>query len=107
MLRAIAPFAAPLLLGLLPACAPVQEQPAARQRQMFGLIEKFDRYDDNGDGYLTRAELAAGVKEAGTIHLTPAQLDRAMAAYDTNGDRRISHGEAQRGADQGPRIFGE
>jgi len=93
--------------GGLVGCTPVAEQPAARQRQMYGLVQKFDRFDDNGDGYLTRKELDQGVRRTGTLHLTSAQLDQAMKGYDTNGDRRISQQEAQRGADNGPDIFAE
>jgi len=101
------PFTATLiLLGCAAACTPVAEQPQARQRQMYGLVQKFDRFDENGDGYLTRGELATGIKESGTVHLTPAQLDQVMQGYDRNGDKRISQREAQQGADSGPEIFG-
>ena len=94
------------LLGGVVGCTPVAEQPEARHRQMYGLVQKFDRFDTNGDGYLTRKELADGVRNSGTLHLTSAQLDKAMKAYDLNGDRRISQREAQLGADRGPDIFG-
>ncbi|MCX6877198.1 MAG: EF-hand domain-containing protein [Verrucomicrobia bacterium] len=93
------------LFGFLFGCAPAPEKPAARQRQMYGLVQKFDRFDQNGDGYLTRQEIAAGLKEAGTLRLSPAELDQVMTSYDTNGDRRISQREAQAGADHGPQIF--
>jgi len=93
------------LFGMLFGCAPVPEAPSARQRQMIGLVQKFDRFDHNGDGFLTRKELTDGLRAEGTLSLTPAELDRVMAAYDINHDRRISHREAQLGADRGPIIF--
>ncbi len=93
--------------GGLVGCEPAAERPAARQRQMYGLVQKFDRYDDNGDGYLTRKELDRGVRNTGTLKLTAAQLDQAMKGYDRNGDRRISQREAQLGAENGPDIFAD
>jgi hypothetical protein len=44
-----------ILVGLLTACVPqsaATKQQESRQRKMFGLVEKFDRFDYNGDGYL-------------------------------------------------------
>ena len=61
------------------------------ERKMIGLLEKFDLWDDNGDGELDHAELAAGLK--GTEH-TP---EGAIAFYDTNRNGRISLREAQAG----------
>ncbi len=58
---------------------------------MIGLLEKFDRWDDNGDGELDRAELAAGLK--GAEH-TP---DGVVSFYDTDGNGRVSLREAQAG----------
>ncbi|MEO0017113.1 MAG: hypothetical protein RLZZ522_396 [Verrucomicrobiota bacterium] len=94
----------PLALALA-GCTPTAEQPAARHRQMYGLVQKFDRFDDNGDGYLTRKELTQGAATTG-LPLTPEKLDRVMTGYDKNGDKRISQVEAQQGADLGPDIFG-
>jgi Ca2+-binding EF-hand superfamily protein len=106
MLRSLV-FLAPVIVAcLLPACAPSPESPASRQLQMYGLIQKFDLYDENGDGYLTRADLGRGVRDAGTIRLTSEELDQVMKAYDGNGDGRISQREAQQGAERGPEIFG-
>lgn len=93
------------LFGFIVGCAPPPVQPAARQRQMIGLVQKFDRFDLDGDGYLTRKEIHDGVREAGTLILSAAELDQVMAAYDLNHDRRISRHEAQLGADRGPQIF--
>lgn len=93
------------LFGLLFGCAPTPATPTARQRQMVGLVQKFDRFDHDGDGYLTGREVMDGVREAGTLSLTPAELKQVMRCYDTDGDKRISHHEAQRGSDLGPVIF--
>lgn len=106
MIRSAVILAPVMVTCLLPACAPSPSAPTSRQLQMYGLIQKFDLYDENGDGYLTREELARGVRDGGTLKLTPAELDRVMKAYDVNGDGRISQQEAQRGAERGPEIFG-
>ena len=95
------------LFGFLLGCAPAPDHPAARQRQMYGLVEKFDRFDHDGDGYLTRQEIKAGIHESGTLHLSPAELNQMMTAYDINHDRRISRHEAQLAADRGPQILHE
>lgn len=61
------------------------------QRQMIGLLQKFDRWDDDGSGDLDRHELAAGLKG------TPYKADEVLAFYDTDRNGRISLGEAQAG----------
>jgi hypothetical protein len=61
------------------------------ERKMIGLLQKFDLWDDNGDGELDREELAAGLKGSGH------DPDRVIDFYDTNGNRRISLREAQAG----------
>lgn len=94
-----------LLTAVLTNCAPTKENPAVTERKMFALLEKFDRFDDNSDGYLTRKELEAGVKAANTMLIKPQQYDEVMIAYDTNKDRKISLREAQKGAKIGPEIF--
>ncbi len=93
-------------LSVLGSCTVTrQDSPEARQAQMFGLVQKFDRFDYNGDGYLTRSEMMEGVKESGNIRLTEDEWTKVMQAYDTNRDGRISQREAQWGADRGPGIF--
>ena len=72
---------------------------------MFGLLEKFDRFDENGDGYLNRRELEEGVNSLGPDRLTKEQYDRVMTVYDTNQDHRISLKEAQTATANGPVIF--
>ena len=63
----------------------------AVERQMIGLLEKFDRWDDNGDGELDRNELAMGLEG------TDYSPERTIDFYDTDGNRRISLREAQAG----------
>lgn len=61
------------------------------ERKMIGLLEKFDLWDDNGDGQLDEAELEMGLE--GTGHKATNVID----FYDTNRNRKISLHEAQAG----------
>lgn len=61
------------------------------ERQMIGLLQKFDLWDDDGSGFLERGELVAGL--VGTPYTSQQMLD----FYDTNRDGRISLREAQSG----------
>ena len=61
------------------------------ERQMIGLLQKFDRWDENGDGYLTKPELGK------TQQLTGQPPAKVIDFYDTNHDHRISLKEAQDG----------
>ena len=61
------------------------------ERQMIGLLEKFDRWDENGDGKLTASELKEAQRRSGH---TPAKI---IGFYDTSGDQAISLREAQAG----------
>jgi hypothetical protein len=63
------------------------------ERKMIGLIEKFDRWDDDGDGELDEKELGAGLKERASIYT----VGYVMGFYDTNGNKKISLREAQTG----------
>jgi Ca2+-binding EF-hand superfamily protein len=58
---------------------------------MVGLLEKFDRWDYNGDGYLTASEL----KDAERLSGLP--VDEIIGFYDADKDGRISFREAQAG----------
>jgi Ca2+-binding EF-hand superfamily protein len=93
----------PLLLAAAaflssPSCAPLgppsgtggPESPL--ERQMTGLLEKFDLWDDNGDGYLTAAEIRLGMDPS--MDISP---EKTVAFYDTDGDGRISLREAREG----------
>lgn len=81
------PFAILPLIALA-ACAP---HPGPVKRQMVGLLEKFDRWDYNGDGQLSASEL----QEAERLSGMPAK--DLIDFYDTNNDRKISLREAQAG----------
>lgn len=61
------------------------------ERQMIGLLQKFDRFDEDGDGYLTAAELKSAEKASGQPRA------KIIGFYDTTRDGRISLREAQNG----------
>ena len=68
------------------------------QRQMVGLLEKFDRWDYNGDGLLSKKEISDGIQsfrgKPQQVNYTAAEV---MELYDTNTDAKISLAEAQDG----------
>lgn len=68
------------------------------ERQMIGLLEKFDRWDDNGDGALTEIEVNHGINR---FKGTPMKLSytgkEIIDFYDTNKDRKVTLREAQAG----------
>lgn len=78
---------------MVSACAPTAEEVelTRTERQMLGLLEKFDRWDLNGDGRLTIDELNEAAQISG---YTPQEI---MDYYDTNGDGAITLREAQAG----------
>lgn len=89
-----------LLLPLAVSCARTDPQSeAARNRKVMALQEKFDRFDYNADGKLTRAEIEQGMKESGVAGVSEAELDQAMKAYDVNHDGAISRWETERAID--------
>jgi hypothetical protein len=61
------------------------------ERKMIGLLQKFDLWDDNGDGQLDKAELETGLK--GSEHKAANVID----FYDTSRNGTISLREAQAG----------
>lgn len=65
---------------------------------MIGLLQKFDRWDDDGDGFLDEAELTDGIN---SLKGKPQQVSYTAADvidfYDTNHDKKISMMEAQAG----------
>ncbi len=79
-----------LLLACHPGIGPVTPQNST-ERKMIGLLEKFDRWDENGDGNLNKRELAPAQK---FTKLTPTEI---IAFYDTGKDGKISLPEAQAG----------
>ena len=89
-------------LALLPllfaaSCANQEDHSeAAHGRKMMSLLEKFDRFDYNGNGSLTRKEIEQGIAEAGVTKVEPAELDSMMKHYDVNKDGKITRWEAER-----------
>jgi Ca2+-binding EF-hand superfamily protein len=79
-----------LLLLPLASCTNTDTQ-TVTERKMIGLMEKFDRWDEDGNGRLNHTELTLGL--AGTDH-QPANV---IKFYDTNHDGSISLREAQAG----------
>lgn len=61
------------------------------ERQMVGFLQKFDRWDEDGDGYLT----ALNLKKAEQITGHPPE--KIVEFYDSNHDKKISLAEAQAG----------
>ncbi|PAW67838.1 MAG: hypothetical protein B9S30_06670 [Verrucomicrobiia bacterium Tous-C5FEB] len=88
-----------LALVALSACSPsigpvVPKTPV--ERKMIGLLQKFDRWDDDGNGQLDRQELAEGL--AGSGH----SPDAVMEFYDANRDGKTSLKEAQNAYSRAP-----
>jgi hypothetical protein len=88
-----------LALVALSACSPsigpvVPKTPV--ERKMIGPLQKFDRWDDDGNGQLDRQELAEGL--AGSGH----SPDAVMEFYDANRDGKISLKEAQNAYSRAP-----
>jgi hypothetical protein len=85
-------FPTVLLCGACARSTPGTAIPKSEvERKMIGLLEKFDRWDDDGDGELDQKEIAAGLK--GTDHQPANVID----FYDTSGNLKISLKEAQSG----------
>ena len=65
---------------------------------MLGLMEKFDRWDDNGDGELTAREINAGIASIkGTSKAVTYKGADVVKYYDDDGDHSVSLREAQAG----------
>lgn len=73
-----------------PGLGPVVPQTRV-ERQMIGLLQKFDRWDMDGNGELKASEL----KEAG--HISNHSPKEIIAFYDTDRSKTISLSEAQAG----------
>lgn len=90
-------------IGLLASCAYVYPHTKEiHARKMVSLLEKFDRFDYNGNGRLTRAEIIQGVKELNATGVTEAEIDAVIAHCDSNKDGSVTLREAQRGERKGP-----
>jgi hypothetical protein len=90
----------PLILGIV-SCArgpgPVTPQTPV-ERQMLGLLQKFDRWDYDGDGELDSSEISQGIK---STKGKPQEVNHTAAGvikfYDTSLNGKVSLTEAQAG----------
>lgn len=92
-----------VVLAILSGACATHDDPhseAAHGRKVMALLEKFDRFDYNADGHLTRAEIEQGVDESDVPGVNATEIDHAMEFYDVTGDGRISRWEANRAVDQ-------
>jgi len=94
-MKRVSTLALVALSACSPSIGPVVPK-TSTERKMIGLLQKFDRWDDDGNGYLDRKELAEGL--AGTEH----SADAVMEFYDTNRDGKISLKEAQSAYSRAP-----
>jgi Ca2+-binding EF-hand superfamily protein len=87
----------PLLFALAAvSCVhPNPHTPQAHHQKRMALLEKFDRFDYNGNGKLTRREIEQGVRESDVQGVDARELDAAMKFYDVNKDGSISRWEAE------------
>jgi hypothetical protein len=87
----------PLLLGftMVSCVAPDPHTFEAHRRKQMALLEKFDRFDYNGNGKLTRVEIEQGTRESGVTGVDRQELTAAMNLYDVNKDGSISRWEAE------------
>ncbi|MEU8773015.1 EF-hand domain-containing protein [Streptomyces sp. NPDC048606] len=53
----------------------------------------FDRFDVNGDGFITADEYSQAMKAMGDAFVTPAVADSIVAAKDVNHDGLLSFDE--------------
>lgn len=68
------------------------------EKQMLGLMEKFDRWDYNGNGLLSTKEIEDGLNSLkGTSRAVTFTAADVVEFYDKNGDKSVSLREAQAG----------
>jgi hypothetical protein len=68
------------------------------EKQMLGLMEKFDRWDYNGDGELSTKEISVGIAAVtGTSKAVTYRAADVVKYYDKDGDKTVSLREAQAG----------
>ena len=77
-----------------PAAQPGDNLQSDQERKVIALLEKFDRFDDNGNGQLTRAEIVNGIRFEGIHGVDNAEIDRLFATYDTDRNASLSLPEA-------------
>jgi hypothetical protein len=90
-------FCAVLCASCSPGLGPVVPK-TKMERQMIGLLEKFDRWDYDGDGYLDHGELVQGIAGLqGKPQEVSYTAGEVIDFYDTNRDKKVSMMEAQAG----------
>eukprot|EP00929_Paragymnodinium_shiwhaense_P120673 TRINITY_DN92677_c0_g1_i1.p1 TRINITY_DN92677_c0_g1~~TRINITY_DN92677_c0_g1_i1.p1 ORF type:complete len:637 (+),score=155.43 TRINITY_DN92677_c0_g1_i1:161-2071(+) len=57
------------------------------------IVEAFKRFDKDGDGTISRDELAQTLRKLGGARFDDATIDLLMASADTNGDGKIQYEE--------------
>lgn len=67
------------------------------EKKVFAFLEKFDRFDYNGDGKLTKKEVHQGLRETDVHGITEASINKGFDEFDTNKDGAVSFAEAQGG----------
>ncbi|MFE2166940.1 EF-hand domain-containing protein [Streptomyces sp. NPDC059447] len=55
--------------------------------------ETFDKFDVDGDGFITADEYSAAMKAMGDAFVTAAVADAVVASKDLNGDKKLSFDE--------------
>jgi hypothetical protein len=96
------PFLLPTLAAcLLAACATGTGSAIPQtnsEKQMLGIMEKFDRWDYNGNGKLNTKEIVVGINSlkstSRAVTFTAADV---VKFYDKSGDKSVSLREAQAG----------
>ena len=77
------------------------------ERQMLGLLEKFDRWDDDGNGELTVKEVDHGINR---FKGTPMKVNytgkQVVDFYDTDHSGAVSLREAQAGYHRADEVKG-
>lgn len=63
------------------------------------LQQKFDRFDYDASGDLTREEIEQGVRESDVTGVTSEDLNGLMEHYDVNKDGALSRWETQHAID--------
>lgn len=85
----------PVILVLGSCAGPGEFTPETKvERQLVGFLEKFDRWDYNGDGKLVASELKEAQQRTGR---TPKQI---LDFYDEDRDGGITLREAQGGLER-------
>jgi hypothetical protein len=77
------------------------------ERQMLGLLEKFDRWDDDGNGELTVKEVDHGINRfKGTPTAVNYTGKQVIDFYDTDRSGTVSLKEAQAGYQRADEVKG-